>query len=155
MYYSSAADSCLEQNYASPWSWKTREDISQTTEHPTEYFSLHSAWRCETTLEHCTRTVIPPHIQRADKNTLKIHGLTPSPQGYTLTKKLSQPHILAGCTDKLFSTRQTFHVCVEDDTTHSQICYKNEHISCNFLPVGLSTHLATRAGTWQRGGEGM
>lgn len=36
----------------------------------------------------------------------------PHPQAYIFTKKLSQPHILAGNMDKLLSTRQTFHVCV-------------------------------------------
>lgn len=76
----------------------------------------------------------------------------PHPQGYILTTKLSQPHILPGTWTS--SVRQTFHVCVEDDTTRSQICHKNEHISCNFLSFGVSTHLATTANTRQRGGSG-
>lgn len=80
-----------------------------------------------------------------DKNTLQIHSLV------TSDPRLHSHHkAVTGSMEKLLSVRQTFRVCVQDDTTRSQICHKNEHISYNFLPFGVHTHLAN---TWQRGGH--
>lgn len=41
-----------------------RSEKGTSTEHRIEHLPLHSASRCGATVEHCTRTIIPPHIQR-------------------------------------------------------------------------------------------
>lgn len=93
----------------------------------------------------------PENPHKLTKTPCRPTACLPHPQGYNLTTKLSQPHILAESMDELLSIRQTFHVHVEDDTTHSQIYHKNEHISCNFLPFGVPTHLAIMAKSGQHG----